>query len=109
MGEGWENDVRAQSQLLLGGGVNGLQPEKQKKEQQAPEGPGKSATDRWGRIAKPICTRLMEGGLFPHQALLSKVQPASSDQIFLCTYVPPSKGPAFPGLTSSGPTSLRYV
>lgn len=104
MGEGWGSEVKAQSQPSLGKGVSGLQPEKQKNEQQAVEGPGKPTADRWGRIAKLMSSRLLESGLLLYQALISEVQHPQTRS----SYALAPKGSAFPGLTSGGPTSPRY-
>lgn len=74
----------------------------QKNEFQSFDGPGKSVTDRYGRIAKPVYSRHMDSGSFLHQALLFTVQkhkPRSS-------YVPPPEGPASPGLTAPDLSSL---
>lgn len=88
---------------LPGEGVSGLQPEKQKNEQQVLEDPGKLTADRWGRVKKPMCSRLTKGGPLLHQALLSEVQNPQTRS----SYVLLPKGPAFPGLTSGNPTSPR--
>lgn len=60
--------------------------------------------DRWRRVEKPTCSRLMEGGPLLNQALLSKVQHPQTRS----SYALVPRGPAFPGLTSGGPTSPRY-
>lgn len=104
MGEDWETDVKAQCQLSLGEGVSGLQPEKQKNEQQTLERPESQQQTDEEELQSLYATHYQILGPFLHQALLSKVQHPQTSS----SYVPSPKGQTFPGLISSGPTSVGY-